>query len=72
MSFNEMYEHIDIFNSGVDILNIVDRYSMDISMDLTQFGNKDAILQTLSLFIDKIQGSYILGIKIVLVVFMFI
>lgn len=79
-NYNIIYGILPIFNkffseiNNINNINIIDRhpYFMDLSMDLTQFSNKDAILQTISLFIDKIQGSYILGIKIVLVVFMFI
>jgi NADH-ubiquinone oxidoreductase chain 1 len=39
---------------------------------ITEFTNKDTILNTLGLLIDKVQGSYILGFKIVLVVFFYI
>jgi len=39
---------------------------------ITEFTDKDTILNTLSLLIDKIQGSYILGFKIIIVVFFFI
>jgi hypothetical protein len=38
----------------------------------TQFTDKDTILNTLSILIDKIQGSYILGFKIIIVVFFYI
>jgi len=39
---------------------------------ITEFTDKDIILNTLSLLIDKIQGSYILGFKIIIVVFFYI
>jgi len=45
----------------------------DINQEyITQFTDKDTILNTLSLLIDKIQGSYILGFKIIIVVFFYI
>ena len=39
---------------------------------ITQFTNKDTLLNTVNLFIDKLQGSYILGFKIIIVVFFYI
>jgi len=39
---------------------------------ITEYTDKDILLKTLSLLIDKIQGSYILGFKIIIVVFFFI
>ena len=39
---------------------------------ITQFTDKDTILNSLSILIDKIQGSYILGFKIIIVVFFYI
>lgn len=39
---------------------------------ITEFTDKDTILNTLSILIDKIQGSYILGFKIIIVVFFYI
>jgi hypothetical protein len=54
----------------------------DLSMDITEymstekhfteFSSKDIILDAISTLIDKIQGSYILGFKIIIVVFLFI
>jgi len=38
----------------------------------TKFSSKDTILESLNLLIDKIQGSYILGFKIIVVVFFYI
>jgi hypothetical protein len=39
---------------------------------LTKFSSKDTILESINLLVDKIQGSYILGFKIIIVVFLFI
>jgi NADH-ubiquinone oxidoreductase chain 1 len=36
------------------------------------FTSKDAIFESINIFIDKVQGSYILGFKIIIVVFFFI
>jgi NADH-ubiquinone oxidoreductase chain 1 len=54
----------------------------DLSMDnteymstekhFTEFSSKDIILDAISTLMDKIQGSYILGFKIIIVVFLFI
>ena len=38
----------------------------------TLFSNKDIVFDSVSLFIDKLYGSYIFGIKIIFVVFFFI
>jgi NADH-ubiquinone oxidoreductase chain 1 len=40
--------------------------------NFTKFSSKDTIFETINLFIDKIEGSYILGFKIIIVVFFFI
>jgi hypothetical protein len=39
---------------------------------ITEYTDKDILLNTLSLLFDKIQGSFILGFKIIIVVFFFI
>jgi NADH-ubiquinone oxidoreductase chain 1 len=39
---------------------------------ITELTDKDIILNSLSILIDKIQGSYILGFKIIIVVFFYI
>jgi len=39
---------------------------------LIQFSGKDTLFNTISLLIDKMQSSYILGFKIIIVVFLFI
>ena len=39
---------------------------------LIQFSGKDTMFNTISLLIDKMQGSYILGFKIIIIVFLFI
>ena len=40
--------------------------------DFSNFSSKDTIYETISLLIDKIQGSYVLGFKIITIVFLFI
>lgn len=47
-------------------------YSQIKELYLTKFTSKDILFESLSLFIDKIQGSYVLGFKIIIVVFFFI
>ena len=61
--FSNNYHFIN--NNSLNINNINQGY-------ITQYSDKDTILNTLSLLIDKIQGSYILGFKIILVVFFYI
>ena len=61
--FISLYNVIE--ESDTNYLNI-SGYSMSI------FSGKDVILNTINIFIDKIYGSYILGLKIVTVVFLFI
>jgi hypothetical protein len=39
---------------------------------ITQFSIKDTVLNSIHILIDKIQGSYVLGFKIILVVFFYI
>jgi len=45
---------------------------MSTEKHFTEFSSKDIILDAISTLIDKIQGSYILGFKIIIVVFLFI
>ena len=59
------YNYHSINNNLLNVNDINQEY-------ITQFSDKDTILNTLSLLIDKIQGSYILGFKIIIVVFFYI
>jgi NADH-ubiquinone oxidoreductase chain 1 len=43
-----------------------------IFFDYTKFSIKDSVLEFINIFIDKLQGSYIFGLKIIIVVFFFI
>ena len=77
-------ELFDKINDGiVYVINLIRNNSHSINENLlnindinqeyiTQFSDKDTILNTLSLLIDKIQGSYVLGFKIIIVVFFYI
>jgi NADH-ubiquinone oxidoreductase chain 1 len=59
---------INLFKNKNNIYNI-----KDLNQEfITQFTDKDTLLNTLSILIDKIQGSYILGFKIIIVVFFYI
>jgi len=42
------------------------------SQSMTIFTAKDTIFQSINILIDKIYGSYILGVKIIIVIFFFI
>jgi hypothetical protein len=59
---------INLFRNNNNIFNIKN----ENQEYFTQFTDKDTILNTLSVLIDKIQGSYILGFKIIIVVFFYI
>jgi len=65
---------IYVMNLFVNIknhLNIPDINYIDKEL-VTQFTYKDTLLNTISIFLDKLQGSYILGFKIIIVVFFYI
>jgi NADH dehydrogenase len=65
--YNELVNTVNIFRSN----NKINVFDVDKEV-IAQFTNKDVLLNTLSLLIDKIQGSYILGFKIIGIVFLFI
>jgi len=56
-------EKIEIFYSEISNLN---------SESKTIFSSKDIVFESINLLIDKIYGSYILGFKIIIVVFFYI
>lgn len=56
-----------VWNSKLNYDNI-----QPINDYFLNFSNKNTILESINILIDKIQGSYILGFKIVIVVFFFI
>jgi len=79
---NKIEENSYFWNIS-SIRDILDLNSIESSLSLrddklnklstvTQFNSKDTIYNSISLFIDKIQGSYILGFKIIVIVFIFI
>lgn len=66
-SLNELNkEFLGVGYKGLDNVNEIENFS------LTKFSSKDAIWEFMNILVDKIQGSYILGFKIILVVFFFI
>jgi len=87
IDWNHMDEHlygidgdlIDEINDGlIHIINLFrnnnDNFNIkNVNQEyFTQFTDKDTILNTLSILMDKVQGSYILGFKIIIVVFFYI
>jgi NADH-ubiquinone oxidoreductase chain 1 len=54
--------------------NLINKHNInDINSEsFISFNGRDTLWQAISLFIDKIQGSYILGFKIIVVVFFYI
>ena len=66
---NSLFKYYDL--SEVDkIINAI-KYNLN-SNTITLFSSKDTVLSSINLLIDKIYGSYILGFKIVIVVFFYI
>jgi NADH:ubiquinone oxidoreductase subunit H len=61
-NYSNEYINVDGLNNVISLNNF----------NFTKFSAKDAIWESINLFIDKIQGSYILGFKIIIVVFFFI
>lgn len=59
---------------NTSIKNMIGIYPADFNQlkTVTQFSSKDTIYSSINIFIDKLQGSYIFGFKIILIVFMFI
>jgi NADH-ubiquinone oxidoreductase chain 1 len=87
MDIDPDYLEAEIYSEFIDnlfkkIMNVIDRVKYENKIDLydininetniTQFTDKDTLLNSISILIDKIQGSYILGLKIIIVVFFFI
>jgi len=87
IDLDHMNEHIDdldvdlmdMINDGlIDVINLFRNNNnlfniKNVNQEyFTEFTDKDTILNTLSILIDKIQGSYILGFKIIIVVFFYI
>jgi len=65
--FNNIDEKVNYNNENIvfESLNSSDIY-------YTEFSSKDIIFQFIDLLIDKVEGSYILGLKIIIVVFFYI
>jgi NADH-ubiquinone oxidoreductase chain 1 len=63
IGFSNISEDIKFWDSGLLVWNID---------SLTIFNNKNIILESINLLIDKLYGSYILGLKIIIVVFFYI
>jgi hypothetical protein len=87
IDLDHMNEHIDdldvdlmdMINDGlIDVINLFRNNNnlfniKNVNQEyFTEFTDKDTILNTLSILTDKIQGSYILGFKIIIVVFFYI
>jgi NADH-ubiquinone oxidoreductase chain 1 len=81
-NFNSLYSEINIIPlSDNNLVNLeskyysINNYSYSLNGNefyFSQYTYKDSILSSLNLLMDKIQGSYILGFKIIIVVFFFI
>lgn len=60
---------VDLYNEGQVVYTEFWKWN---SESLTLFSSKDIFFNSISLLIDKIYGSYILGFKIIIVVFFYI
>lgn len=74
-----LYTFSNIIDSFFYAYNITDKFEViysnywSLNSDpQTLFSSKDTIFETINLLIDKIYGSYILGFKIIIVVFFYI
>lgn len=66
-------ELLNRINDGIIYVFNFIKYHGDVNQEcFTQFTYKDTLLDFLSILVDKIQGSYILGFKIIIVVFFYI
>jgi formate hydrogenlyase subunit 4 len=72
---NQFLNYLEPSNIGVSRSLDLSTFNSEFPLFENYFSNfssKDTIFETISLLIDKIQGSYILGFKIVTIVFLFI
>jgi len=79
--FLNYYDNSDIlypeyWKNTLDSINLSLGYESEClnqtNESLTLFSGKDTILESINVLVDKIYGSYILGLKIISVVFLFI
>jgi hypothetical protein len=69
-----IYSYLSNLN-GLKYLVITKYFNPELVLEynnITKFSNRDIIFEFINLLIDKIQGSYILGFKIIIVVFFYI
>ena len=74
----QFYDYFTYYNSNL-IAIVEDKHRLVLSQYLqwendyiTQFTSRDSVFEFINILIDKIQGSYILGFKIIIVVFFYI
>jgi len=72
----ELYENVVNYNSNIitsnknsNILVIPEGIQNNY---MTQFSSRDTMFEFINILIDRIQGAYILGFKIIIVVFFYI
>jgi NADH-ubiquinone oxidoreductase chain 1 len=59
-----------IYNNNPE--NFIVKNTEMLNESFSSFSSKDTVFQSIDLLIDKIQGSYVLGFKIIIVVFFYI
>jgi len=76
--FPHLYDYANLsLNPNIkwddDNLLLISKYNIKPVNDyFTKFNTKDTALESINILIDKVQGSYVLGFKIVIVVFFYI
>jgi NADH-ubiquinone oxidoreductase chain 1 len=73
--FIQIYEQFAFYNSNIITTN--NNHSLVLSEQLqnnyfTKFSSRDTVFEFINILIDKVYGSYILGFKIIIVVFFYI
>ena len=76
--YAQLYDYISYNNSNI-IIPLSYNQELTVPQNVVEFGNymtkfdtKDTIYEFINIFIDKVYGSYVLGIKIIIVVFFYI
>jgi hypothetical protein len=70
--FNFYYYNFVMTNEYSHQLILPQRIVDDLGNYMTKFDSKDTVFNFINILIDKIYGSYILGVKIIIVVFFYI
>jgi hypothetical protein len=74
----QLYEYFNFYSSNF-VMNIENIHQLalpervvELGQYMTKFDSRDTIINFINILIDKIYGSYILGVKIIIVAFFYI